>query len=560
MTNAAATLYTFADTGGASSRPLWRDRNQFDMQVGAIVDPAKWEVVVADWPNAHMPWDGVGFEAFLPTYSILAGARQGAQAALDLISQRPGKFSFASNGLGSLVAWLAYVGLTESGSVYADRAVDFVGAVTFGSPVREEGHTIPGSVDHSGKGILGDEYRAVSTPSSWWDFANRIPLDPYTTNGDDPTSAVITTVADAVLINTNLTTLSNVIDVISQVLPDLDANTLSTAWNALTRMYFPFMSQHDTTGHNAYGNTYYGLAGNSLSAVQLAANYLNTLVPVTGTRPATSGPGISVSASPTSGRMTIGTKTSPLDAPSPYPFINPDHFYLDDDVLHPQPWMQHRQVATTQVEGVTGRYAVTSSETNIDFGAVLGDLFNTAVEGLGLSGLFSGVSSATPGSPAGANKNDLLQKIGPLSWTNDTPVNQWVYGLVTRGGSRVTLQARSRGYLVLLSSYQLGTSVGPISISSVMGCGMDLGLGGVLALGTAYGILEQRQNTVTFPVAPEKGGWFLLNPGQTITFYSELRFVSEFWESSQIDGGNLETESSYDTGDTRFDIFAIPVI
>jgi len=45
----------------------------------------------------------------------------------------------------------------------------------------------------------------------------------------------------------------------------------------------------------------------------------------------------------------------------------------------------------------------------------------------------------------GGNKNDLLQSM-VVSWTNDTPITQTVMGMVTRGGSTVALQARSRGF------------------------------------------------------------------------------------------------------------------
>lgn len=45
----------------------------------------------------------------------------------------------------------------------------FIGGVTFGNPMREAGHTLPGGIDPGGMGIV--EPNAHDTPDSVWDFA-----------------------------------------------------------------------------------------------------------------------------------------------------------------------------------------------------------------------------------------------------------------------------------------------------------------------------------------------------------------------------------------------------
>lgn len=196
-----------------------------------------------------------------------------------------------------------------------------------------------------------------------------------------------------------------------------------------------------------------------------------------------------------------------------------NHFESVNGALQPQPWMQYRHVATTEAASRAAAYAVTG----------------------------------------GFNKNDLLHSL-LLSWTNDSPINQWVYGIITRGGQRVTLQARSRGYLRVVSGYAIGTDPGPLTICGHHGTGADTGVAGILAIGQQYTIIENRANTVSFPLAPERPNWQLVTPGQTFTGMVQVSFVSEQWEISTIDGGSTSSESSYETGDTRLDLFAIPAL
>jgi len=243
--------------------------------------------------------------------------------------------------------------------------------------------------------------------------------------------------------------------------------------------------------------------------------------------------------------------------------FDPTHFEVTDDGIRPQPWMQWRHVASVEAPTKSGNYGVTltSGVGGVDIFGTLGSLFGSLFSFLpGIFGAASILAKADPSGSAQGNKNDLLHYL-QLSWTNTTPIAQDVYGKITRGGSRVTLQARSRGGLRLASGYKVSVSdPGPLVTADMMGCGADMARSGTLALGTTFGMIEERQPSRTIPLAPERAGWQRLAPGQTITAAVELRFISEYWESTTIDGGTSGSESSYETGGTRLDLFAVPVI
>lgn len=201
-----------------------------------------------------------------------------------------------------------------------------------------------------------------------------------------------------------------------------------------------------------------------------------------------------------------------------YPCVDPDHFDATEGVLAPQPWMQYRSVGTTDVLSKAGSYPVAG----------------------------------------GGNKNDLLQSL-TLAWTNNSPIDQLVYGMVTRGGASIALQARSRAYLVM--SHGMGVGGAPaLQEVSRFGVGLDIGNGGTLGNQTKYGIIEQRQSSRSMPVLPGTAGWLRVGVGQTVTAAVQLRFISDFWETQAITDDESGSESSYVTGDTRLDLFAIPVL
>lgn len=196
----------------------------------------------------------------------------------------------------------------------------------------------------------------------------------------------------------------------------------------------------------------------------------------------------------------------------------PNHLDATGGVLHPQPWMQLRQVASREVDAVARGYGTTG----------------------------------------GAAKNDLLQTV-TVTWTNNSPIPQQVYGLVTQSGSSVALQSRSRGYLRM--DHGVAATGTPTMVEvSRFGGGAEAGMGGLLALGSGFAIHEVRQPSTTIPVMPQLTGWSVVAPGASITMRADVRFISEFWEATPIDGGDSNTESTVTAGALRLDVFAVPQI
>lgn len=198
-----------------------------------------------------------------------------------------------------------------------------------------------------------------------------------------------------------------------------------------------------------------------------------------------------------------------------------EHFYAVDEAVGPQPWMQMRRVATVTAPAVAKSYDPSD----------------------------------------GWSKSELLQTVD-VEWTNNSPISQWVYGLVSKDGCQVALQCRSRGYLATRHGMVVDTPFSAIDMIEVsrFGVGSDLGNGGLLSLGGAYAISELRQNSSTIPLMPHVTGWTLLGPGQVLRARVQVGFVSEFWENTQIDGGDGDTESRITAGEIRVDLFAVPAM
>ena len=201
-----------------------------------------------------------------------------------------------------------------------------------------------------------------------------------------------------------------------------------------------------------------------------------------------------------------------------------DHFDVSDGSLSPQPWMQMRQVSTASTPSVARTYASTG----------------------------------------GQNKNEVYQTLS-VSWTNNTPLSQWSYGMVHHGGSAVALQARSRGYLRISHSVTVALAPkaeapSPLVEVSRFGGGSDIGVGGILGIGTDFAMHEVRAHSTTVPLMPNLTGWFEVPPGHTITGAVEVRFVSEKWESTSITNGKSNTDCTVLAGDVRIDLWAVPII
>lgn len=201
-----------------------------------------------------------------------------------------------------------------------------------------------------------------------------------------------------------------------------------------------------------------------------------------------------------------------------------DHFDVTDGTLSPQPWMQLRRVADATTPAVARSYGATG----------------------------------------GQNKNEVYQTL-TVSWTNNSPVSQYVYGLVHQGGSAVALQARSRGYL--RTSHGLGVTLAPRATPpsalvevSRFGGGADIGVGGLLGIGTDFAMHEVRSPSNSVPLMPNITGWTPVAPGETATAQVEVRFVSENWEATTVTNGKENTACTILAGELGIDLFAVPLI
>lgn len=156
----------------------------------------------------------------------------------------------------------------------------------------------------------------------------------------------------------------------------------------------------------------------------------------------------------------------------------------------------------------------------------------------------------------GTNKNVAIHTVR-ASWTNDTPVPQYAYGLLTRAAGRVVLQAQSRGFIQTSVGQVVGVSPADPAASTVVS---KFGIGfsrGVTAADQAYyGIVETRMGTRTMLL----GDTSLVLPGETLKLAASLRFISEHWESLPIHNGMNETEAEFDSGESQIDLYAYPSI
>lgn len=203
------------------------------------------------------------------------------------------------------------------------------------------------------------------------------------------------------------------------------------------------------------------------------------------------------------------------------PCVNPDHFEIVNGAIAPQPWMQLRNVASAEV----------------------------------------GPKSVEYDSSGGGAKNELVYKV-QTGWTNNTPMRQLVYGIVTNGGEQVTLQARSRAYLEYRHGFEIsadGEDIPMVPVSR-FGGGADIGQAGVLSVGTGFCVHDVRMNSTSHMFMPHITGWFPVEPGEKFNARVELWFKSENWENSMIDKGDQGTESLYRDAGTRLDLFAVPAL
>lgn len=216
--------------------------------------------------------------------------------------------------------------------------------------------------------------------------------------------------------------------------------------------------------------------------------------------------------------------------------IDPNHFSVVNGVVAPRPWMQWRHVATGH--SPSG----------------------------GANDKSSGNYPPTGGGPRMVEAHRVAAQ-----WRNNTPLPQHVYGIVTRGGCRVTLQASTQAFIRVATGWLINNTgdeqITTVS-SSIMGHFMEAGSGdsGFLNLilgagGVEFCVTEIHQPSVSFELSPlDANGWPIVQPGQYYTGGAVVTFEAPIWEDRPVSGGSSGSESSFMTGETRIDLFAVPAL
>jgi hypothetical protein len=217
------------------------------VQVGQGVDQTKFNVVGIDYP-ASVPFN--------------TSVAKGVTALNTAIADINEDYVLVGYSQGAMVT---------SNVAKASSPAALIGAVTFGNPERQAGHTFPNCPDPGGHGIMSAPNLWTNTPSWWWDFAPPSDLAACVTNS--LTGQWLTAIFEAacesfngnqqLLINTILKEGANplgIIPLIAQVLPYISPN--------ISTQEIP---------HTSYARYVPPVPGNTLTAVQLAINYINSL-------------------------------------------------------------------------------------------------------------------------------------------------------------------------------------------------------------------------------------------------------------------------------------------
>lgn len=197
--------------------------------------------------------------------------------------------------------------------------------------------------------------------------------------------------------------------------------------------------------------------------------------------------------------------------------VNPDDFEMVDGThIRPRDHLQWRHVATNYANAVTQAF-----------------------------------------DPNDGTAKDVAIHTLNAQWTNTTPISQYVYALMTRGGTKMIMQAQSRAYIRTNIGQIVGVApANPTASTTVSKFGVGYSRGVTAANEAYYGILEVRMGERSSLVGDTK----LVLPGETFKVSTALRFISEHWESLAIHNGDTETESEFNSGATQFDIYAYPAI
>lgn len=195
---------------------------------GQAVTNAFWQPI--GWTNNSIP--------------MTQNIKDGVAELINQINLHRGTFLMAVYSEGAILGALVMDEI-RNGSLQ-HRKNDFIGAIAFGNPRREQGSRPPGCPDPGGHGIARD--RTVDTPSSWWDYSDPDDMYACTPNGPagDNITACYQMIAQSNIIGGNTTLAKQILGLLTK--PSLsNLSGLAGAIFKATKFYFS-----GTAGHVHY--------------------------------------------------------------------------------------------------------------------------------------------------------------------------------------------------------------------------------------------------------------------------------------------------------------------
>lgn len=307
------TIYTLDGTGSPSATLPNGPGNKsggFPASVATnlvAADPVTWQWYPVEYkPGFRFPQDVPLYELFGNSNPERGSGRRGINMVCDHILSNPNYFVISGLSQGAWLSDLIYEELRNPAGRLHSKYPYLLGVITFGSPRRPHGYTLTNHllnasgfstadiIDPIGRGACGDELY----PTSFGTVPGIMQAPP--TNGEvqwfcnlddaasDTHGYVHTDVEEAVAAIARLLfggTFASALQLTTQLVQIPVGLNVSQFNNLKTviKQWMPFVSgafggenegPNLTNPHATYNVEYTALAGNSLSAVQLATNYL----------------------------------------------------------------------------------------------------------------------------------------------------------------------------------------------------------------------------------------------------------------------------------------------
>jgi hypothetical protein len=286
------TLFMVRGTGGRTVQNFFGGSSNLagnvENMVGKLLEPAVWNTVDIVYPG-----DQVSVQSFLNMSTTVERGVTGLASRIRELA--PGqKFALCGYSQGAIVVSKIY-DMIRSGELGRDE--DLLAGIGFGNPRRAEGWSIPGGTEPANsRGALFTDL--METPDErWWDFVtsgDQVADCRYTTNEGRARELVFQSMygnysgqgsfADEIAEQFS----GGLFAGLSLGLEDIQ-DAAAVMFEAIVMgLQIPFWNNEtlNSSPHLQYHLRYENLPGNKRSAVELAANYLNSIArPITTAKP-----------------------------------------------------------------------------------------------------------------------------------------------------------------------------------------------------------------------------------------------------------------------------------